>query len=314
MVGVLARLEALDEVLDLGAPPLTREFYYSDGGTEPVEGPPQDPGAIGYCLSVRREPLDVILVERARGTDSFDFVERANVTSLLCDEELVSRLKLGQARSARADVVVGADGPQTRLRRQKHLAPATEHESPPVPRALLPGTSPGLPGPGRRGARRGRVLPARGRAGHLFPSDSGYACVAVSVNLASFRWLRRDVGPRFAERIARHRGLAARVAAAAPEGRVLGGGPERSFVRVPWGPGWALVGDAAMHQDPWTGLGIDMAGVHATFLAEAIVDWLRGPADEPTALARYHERRNAHALELFHYTVGFARDLRTLPD
>ena len=85
-------------------------------------------------------------------------------------------------------------------------------------------------------------------------------------------------------------------------------------MRVPWGPGWALVGDAAMHQDPWTGLGIDMAGVHATFLAEAIVDWLQGPADEPTALARYHERRNAHALELFHYTVGFARDLRTLPD
>jgi flavin-dependent dehydrogenase len=39
---------------------------------------------------------------------------------------------------------------------------------------------------------------------------------------------------------------------------------------VPWGPGWALVGDAAMHQDPWSGLGIDMAGVHATFLMRTV--------------------------------------------
>jgi hypothetical protein len=26
------------------------------------------------------------------------------------------------------------------------------------------------------------------------------------------------------------------------------------------------------NQDPWSGLGIDMAGEHATFLADAIVD------------------------------------------
>ena len=54
MVGVLERLGVLDRVLVLGCPPLTRELHYADGGTEPEEAPPQDPGTIGYCLSVRR--------------------------------------------------------------------------------------------------------------------------------------------------------------------------------------------------------------------------------------------------------------------
>jgi 2-polyprenyl-6-methoxyphenol hydroxylase-like FAD-dependent oxidoreductase len=41
MVGVLQRLGVLDAVLDLGCPPLMREFNYTDGGAEPAEGPPR---------------------------------------------------------------------------------------------------------------------------------------------------------------------------------------------------------------------------------------------------------------------------------
>ena len=77
--------------------------------------------------------------------------------------------------------------------------------------------------------------------------------------------------------------------------------------------GWALVGDPAMQQDPWTGFGMDMAGVHATFLADAITDGLGG-VDEQTALGRYHERRNAHGLPQYHETVRYAADLRALED
>ena len=57
---------------------------------------------------------------------------------------------------------------------------------------------------------------------------------------------------------------------------------------------------------------MDMAGVHATFLAEAIVDWLGGSADERTAMAGYHERRDAHGLVGYHETVRYAADLRAL--
>jgi len=41
---------------------------------------------------------------------------------------------------------------------------------------------------------------------------------------------------------------------------------------------------------------MDMAGVHAGFLADAIVRWVGCAADEGTALAEYHRRRNAHGL------------------
>jgi len=49
-----------------------------------------------------------------------------------------------------------------------------------------------------------------------------------------------------------------------------------------------------------------MAGVHATFLAEAIV--------QGTGMASYHERRNAHGLGPYHETVRYAADLRWLEE
>jgi flavin-dependent dehydrogenase len=92
MVGVLERLGVLDAVLELGCPPLTREFNYADGGTEPTEAPPQDPGEVGYCLSVRREPLDFLLLKRARAADSVDFAERTSAerTTACCGRSSTS--------------------------------------------------------------------------------------------------------------------------------------------------------------------------------------------------------------------------------
>jgi hypothetical protein len=37
---------------------------------------------MGYCLSVRREPLDFILLERARAQESVDFMERKKVSDV----------------------------------------------------------------------------------------------------------------------------------------------------------------------------------------------------------------------------------------
>jgi hypothetical protein len=56
---------------------------------------------------------------------------------------------------------------------------------------------------------------------------------------------------------------------------------------------------------------MDMAGVHAGFLADAIIGWLDGSVDERRAMASYHERRNAHGLPGHHETVRAGADLRT---
>ncbi len=62
----------------------------------------------------------------------------------------------------------------------------------------------------------------------------------------------------------------------------------------------------------WSGLGIDNAMVHATFLAEAVVAYLSGTATEPDALQAYHRRRDADALAGYRRTVAMSRDLRQL--
>ena len=206
--------------------------------------------------------------------------------------------------------MVGADGRHS-LVAEGRWPPRSEHERRRIGRSTT-ATSPAFLGPDGAPPDAAEFSQLGDEIAYVFPSDSGLTCVAVSVNAETFRWLRKDLEARFAERIAEHRGLAPRVAAAGADGRLAGCPPERSYVRVPWGPGWALVGDAAMHQDPWSGHGIDMAGVHATFLAEAIVEALRGSADERAALTRYHERRNAHGLGTYHETVRYAADLRAL--
>ena len=47
-----------------------------------------------------------------------------------------------------------------------------------------------------------------------------------------------------------------------------------------------------------------MGSVHATFLADALVDWLGGRAAEGEALGRYRKLRDDHALEPFEETVS----------
>jgi flavin-dependent dehydrogenase len=299
MVGVLERLGVLDEVLALGCPPLVREINYADGVA--VEGPPQDPGEIGYCLSVRRAPLDHILLQRAARTAAV--VEGARVSDVLWDGDRVVGVALADGRHAHAALVVGADGRHSLV--AKKVEAEVEHEAPAL-RALYYRYMGDFTGPGD--AAEFSLL--GDEIAYVFPSDAGLACVAISVNLETYGRLRHDLESGYAERLAQHGGFAARMGAATTDGRLAGCGPEASYVRVPHGPGWALVGDAAQHQDPWSGIGMDMAGVHATFLADAVIDWLQGSADEGTAMTSYHERRNAHGLEPWRETVRAAADLR----
>jgi flavin-dependent dehydrogenase len=67
-----------------------------------------------------------------------------------------------------------------------------------------------------------------------------------------------------------------------------------------------------VHQDPWTGAGMDTAGRHAVMAAEAIADWLSGRASEGEALARYRTERDEHVLADWAECTSLARDLSQL--
>ena len=215
---VLARLELLDDVLALGSPPLTREYDFRGDDPAPVIEGPQDPGDVGFCLSVRRRPLDHLLVERARATPGVEVWEATSARSLLRDGDC----------------------------------------------------------------------------------------------LDAFATFRGAPEVRFAERLAAHPGLAKQFGRSSPEGRMLGSGPKDAIVRTPAGPGWALVGDASLSQDPWTGLGMDNAGTHAVFLSEAVDAWLSGRSSETEAFAEYRRRRDEHAMPGFVMTADQGRDLSVL--
>lgn len=314
LVSVLDRLDLLSGVLGLGCPPLVREFHYRDGDARPEIGPPQEPGAIGYCLSVRREPLDQMLVERACRSGSVELLERTRFLDVLFEggRAVGARLStLSGERDVSANLVVGADGRHSRVAQQ--VRAPSEIEDPPY-RALYYRYVTGFPGPDGR-APDGPEFSALGdELAYVFPSDAGEVCVALSVNLSTYDWMRRSLSERFERRLREHAGLWPRYRNAAHQSKMLGCGPEPNFVRRPIGRGWALVGDAGLHQDPWTGLGMDMAGTHAAFLADEITAWLRGDATEADALAAYHRRRNKTALEGYRFTVDGARDLRLVSD
>ena len=69
-------------------------------------------------------------------------------------------------------------------------------------------------------------------------------------------------------------------------------------LRVPWGPGWALVGDAGYWKDPIGAHGLTDALRDAELLARAVVAAAEG-GDEAGALDRYHQTRNQLSIPLF---------------
>jgi 2-polyprenyl-6-methoxyphenol hydroxylase-like FAD-dependent oxidoreductase len=311
-VGVLRRLGVLEEVLALGCPPLIRE-YNADAidGSYTVD-PPQTPGEVGFNLSVRREPLDGILVERARREPTVDVREATMLRAIERDRDRVIGGVIADGfgtRLIRARLVIGADGYASRVAK---LVNAPLQDEIPPSRAMYYRYIQGLEGPDG-GPDGPEFSLGDDELVYVFPSDGGLACVALSLNLDDYRAVRTDSDRAFQDRVAGHPFVAGRVEKAAWSGRLWACGPRPSMVKFPTGPGWALVGDASMYQDPWTGLGMDNAAVHATFLAEAVGEILSG-TDESVAWADFHRRRDEHAISGFLETADLARDLNALRD
>ena len=93
-------------------------------------------------------------------------------------------------------------------------------------------------------------------------------------------------------------GLGERVRAAERVERLYGATQLPNFVRKAYGPGWALVGDAGCHKDPFLALGVCDAFRDAELLADALP---RASAARPLedALAVYERRRDAATLQDF---------------
>jgi len=76
--------------------------------------------------------------------------------------------------------------------------------------------------------------------------------------------------------------------------------------RRPYGPGWALAGDAGLVMDSITGQGIGHALRDAELLAARVAEGLGGTTPIRRALARYAKARDAETKAMYDMTVRLA--------
>src|SRR5262249_34992317 len=105
-----------------------------------------------------------------------------------------------------------------------------------------------------------------------------------------------ELAPAFAERVRQGK----------REERFTGTADLPNFFRRPYGPGWALVGDAGYHKDPITAQGITDAFRAAELLVEASDEGLSGRRPLEEAFADYERRRNEASMPLYELTCEFA--------
>ncbi len=304
LVRVLSLAGMLDDVLALGPPLLTREYVYADGEAQPTVAPAQDPGAAGYCLSVRRETLDATLLGCCRRA-GVEVRTSTSVTRLVTEQGRAVGVELNDGSVASARLIVGADGRRSMIADAVQAVDRERHEG---KRALYYRYVLDMPGPGGEPPDGAEFSMIGDELAYVFPSDAGLTCLAISVNLAEYERLRHDARHRFEWLLRRHAGLWERYANSAKQGRLFGSGPQDDFVRQAAGAGWALVGDSGIHRDPWTGEGMDSAAVSAALLVDTVTS--SGGVDAPGTWAMSYERaRDDALLEWFHDTVAGAADL-----
>jgi 2-polyprenyl-6-methoxyphenol hydroxylase-like FAD-dependent oxidoreductase len=303
---VFRRLGVYDDVA-LSAPHLTVQYTSID--EHELTDRVQAEDDLTYYLCVRRVLLDDILVRRVRKEPLVDFREGARAVDLLQEHGRaigVSWTQGGRAFETTARVIVGADGFYSRIAR---LVQPTTERAEPVNRAMYYSYYAGLE-PVEGPAAEFHSSVHVDSLVYVFPCDGGLTLVAVSVPMTQFGAFREAPDVMLERSLYSRRNLAPRLQAATRVSRVLGAGNIPGYMRVPYGPGWALVGDAGLIMDPFSGQGIDQASTHAAQLAEALHAFLGGESSWEDAMAGFHRVRNAFTQETYLRTCTGSRDLR----
>ena len=105
-----------------------------------------------------------------------------------------------------------------------------------------------------------------------------------------------DLAPEFAERM---RG-------AKRESKFIGSAELPGYFRKPFGPGWALVGDAGYHKNPITAMGINDAFRDAELVAGALDDALTGRRSFEEGMSDYQQTRDRETMPVYEFTDEFA--------
>ena len=248
------------------SPPAARRCRGSGSTTAPSSWR-ADPAAGRRRGVVRATPddLDAILVEAAARAGA-EVRPAFRVDGVLTDGGRAAGIRGhargGAALTERARLVVGADGRRSLVARAV-AAPA--YRARPALTCAYYAYWDGVPADG---VIEGYFLPRRVIL--VFPTNDGQLCVFLQWPRAEFGSVRADAEGHLWAAVAQVPGLAGRLRAGRRAARLAGTGDLPNFFRTPYGPGWALAGDAGYHRDPLTAQGISDAFRDAQLLSEAI--------------------------------------------
>ncbi len=302
----LQRWGLLDRVLDTGCPPV--RAITMDLGDFPLAGSDLGVNGVPVGLGPRRAALDQVLVDAAVEAGA-EFREGFAVDGLSFDDSgRVTGIRgRGGNRtvSESARLVIGADGRNSAVAKWVQ-APAVE--SIPTLTCWYFSYWSGVAGDALEIYIRDR------RVIFAFPTNDSLFAVFVAWPADELAAVRADPERELLRALERVPDLAERVRGGRREERILGATQLPNHLRTPGGPGWALVGDAGCHKDPYLALGVCDAFRDAELLTEAVGEARSGEPTEAEALGGYERRRNEATLPDFHQNVWLARFNALPPD
>lgn len=289
-----------ERIAATGCPELNKRTRY-DGDFPLIGYAAKSAEGIPSSMCPRRTVLDKILVDAAVEAGA-ELRDGFSVRDLLFDSDrvvgLVGTTRSGGRHVERAGLVIGADG------RNSYVASAVRapkyREVPPVLcwyYTYWPGVQ-----------DLGHAVASRSNRKLIFlPTNDGLTCVLIGwppselgrvrANVeAEYRAALRVLAPPIAERLE----------GVAPTERFYGLADVPNFFRRPYGPGWALVGDAGYHKDPMGAHGISDAVRDADILADEVHAALVGEKPMDRALGEYERRRNDAAFPLYEQNLRLA--------
>ena len=296
---ILDRWGLLGPLAATGCPPIALNLIFDVGPFE-LKGAVTDTngGRGGFCP--RRTVLDKLLVEAAVGAGT-ELREGFTVEALLWDGDRVAGIK-GHSRTGatveeRARVVVGADGVNSMVAK---AARAPEYDVKPPLTANYYSYYSGFE------ADDIEQYVREYQAVGCFPTHDGLTLIAVVWPSSRFEEIRTDIEGHVRKVLESTPSVADRLEGAQREEKWYGTAGVPNYFRQPFGPGWALVGDAGYDKDPITAQGISDAFIDAENLTNALdTGWSsRSPLDH--ALAEYQSRRDRRVKPMYEFTCQLA--------
>lgn len=297
-VAALSRWGLEKRLAATGCPPV--DTYTFDFGPFTIAGAPGTKDfPVGYCP--RRTVLDKLLLDAA-GEAGAEAREGFAVNEVLVEDGRVIGIRGSGKNGGRVDelarIVIGADGRNSIV--AETVRPEKYHERPALI-AIYYAYWSGLPMHGRFETY---IRPNRGFA--AMDTHDGLTVIVFGFPIEEFRaGIKSDIEGNFEKLIDLVPAFAERVRSAKRETRFAGAVTPNFFCK-PFGPGWALVGDAGYLKDPITAQGILDAFRDAERCASAVDEALSGRRPFDAAMGDCQRDRDASGLPMYDFTYMLA--------